>query len=147
MIENFSWPTWIGTPSQFGLLVVAIVSVVVAYIKVLPKMSELRIGSEQYNRAELVRQVSQATKDIKTCRDECAEQERKLQGQIDTLKTKINNEAWNRVQSEISLVHTLIQVVDAPQLKIILEALKQRSVTIPPEILESNEGADNGIDS
>lgn len=136
MFEGITWPSWIGTPSQLGLLLVVTGSIVLGYIKVLPKLLELKIGERASNKDRYTARVKELKEEVKACRDECDAQERRLQDQIDLLKTKINNEAWQRVQSEISLVHTLIQVVDAPQLKIILAALKQRSSLIPPEILE-----------
>jgi hypothetical protein len=68
------------------------------------------------------------------CERLCDEREEAFKNTIDELKTQINNEAWNRVQSEISLVNTLIAIVDAPQLRVILEALQRRSNSLPAAI-------------
>lgn len=114
-------------------------AVLIALIKIWPQLKQQSIDERLSIRDRYLLRIKELVQEVKDCRADCEEQERRLQGQIDGLKTKINNEAWQRVQSEISLVHTLIQVVDAPQLKLILDALKARSVTLP-HIIEGADG-------
>ena len=128
---KFNWPDWIGTPSQLGLLLAFIGSAIIAYIKIFPKVLEIRMTSQQNLQTQDRERITELVAQIKEIEDRCDERERELMAIIDDLKSKINNEAWQRVQSEISLVSTLLEVVPAQQLKQILEALQKRKIVLP----------------
>lgn len=127
---SFSWPTWIGTPSQLGLLLAFVGSVFLAWLKVYPKILELNLTDQARKRSELYAHIDRLNAELKTCKDECDAQEVRLKEQIERLVTKVNNEERQRVQSEISLVKILIDIVPAPQLKAILDALQKKDVTL-----------------
>jgi hypothetical protein len=137
MPTDFQWPTWLGTPSQVGLLVV----VFLALIKVWPTLRQQNIDAWLASKQSYVERIKDLERQVKECqadsikKDQDADKrERRLQDEIDALKTKINNEAWQRVQSEISLVSTLVAVVPNAELKIILEALQRRSALLPADV-------------
>lgn len=125
------WPSWVGTPSQFGLLVVVLGTIIIAWIKVWPKLRQLTIEERASIEDRNQTRIQGLVRDVKECREECREQEVRLTEKIDMLQNKINNEALQRVQSEISLVHTLLEIVDAPQLRLILAALEKRKTLLP----------------
>jgi hypothetical protein len=142
------FPSWAGSVPLWGIFFMA----VIALIKAWPKLKEIGVQERQGIRDPYVKRIRELAEDVKQCRKECDEQEvrlrremeekgeahrareEELKGEIDALKNKMNNEAWQRVQSEISLVRTLIQVVDAPELRVILEALQKRSAIMPAEV-------------
>lgn len=68
-------------------------------------------------------EVRTALEKLRACEEECDRRITKLQN-------KINNEAMQRVQSEISLVRTLLQVVPAPELTTVLKALEARKILL-----------------
>jgi hypothetical protein len=110
-----SWPSWLGSPSQFALLII----VILALIKVWPIIQKQLMDARAGREGRYSKRIRELEDNLERCHRECGER-------IDKLQTKINNEAMQRVQSEISLVSTIIQVVDAPQLKAILAALEKR---------------------
>lgn len=144
-MEWFVWPSWIGTPSQFGLLILAVGSVTVAWFKIWPRMKELGIGERQKEREDLLGRIRELRDFVTVCEKKCDDQAERLQGIIDGLRDKITNEALQRMQSEISLVNTLIEVVDAPQLRAVLHALEAKKVQAAVVIqLPPNGGAEYG---
>jgi transcriptional regulator of NAD metabolism len=88
---------------------------------------------------------------MKKNQEECEKDKEELRDIIEQLREKIRNEAEQRVQGEISLVSTLIQIVDAPQLKAILKALEQRQVRLQvaniQEISDNQRAGAEGNDS
>jgi hypothetical protein len=139
------FPSWLGSAPLWGVFAMILITL----IKVWPQLKQqgiderLNIRDRYLARINEMRtEVAIAREEVRQCKRDCDAQEVRLQGEIDILKNKLNNEAWQRVQSEISLVNTLIQVVDAPQLKAILAALEKRRTTLPPELIEGAEGHD-----
>lgn len=148
------FPAWIGTLPAWGTFFMVLAAITVAVVRIWPRLKELGITERQGIAQNYINRIIELRAEVKECRDNCDAQEARLRKEIDDnrkecdareeqlkqevdrLKMKINNEAWQRVQSEISLVNTLIQVVDAPELRVILEALRQRSALLPAEITE-----------
>lgn len=146
------FPAWIGTLPAWGTFFMVLAAITVAVVRIWPRLKELGITERQGIAQNYINRIIELKADVKECRDNCDAQEARLRKeiddnrkecdareedlkrQIDELKTKLNNEAWQRVQSEISLVNTLIQVVDAPELRVILEALQKRSSLLPAAI-------------
>jgi hypothetical protein len=156
MLEGVTWPAWIGTPSQLALLVVVSGSIIIGYIKVLPQILKLRQdertskreleASERDRIAGYYRTEVQALKErLEACEKKCSDDNTEAQKKIDYLQGRVSNEALQRVQSEISLVNTLIQVVDAPQLRTILTALEKRKVLLADlgSLILNGEGAED----
>lgn len=156
-LESFfsHFPTWAGNVPMWGVFAM----VLIALIKVWPKLKEIGVNERQGIRDPYIQRIRELADDVKHCRQECDEQERRLRHEIDgvkrgsdereaalkeridVLRTRVNNEAFQRVQSEISLVNTLIQVVDAPQLRTILKALEDRKAILPSLVeLKDKEG-------
>lgn len=119
MISFPEWPAWLGSPSQVVLLVL----VVIALIKIWPILQKQVFEARASREGRYGERIRHLEIELHKCHEECA-------AKIEKLQTKINNEAWQRVQSEISLVSTIIQVVDAPQLRQILAALERRKMTL-----------------
>jgi hypothetical protein len=135
---------YIGNAPMWGVFAMALIALIRAW----PKLKEIGVNERAGIRDPYLKRIRELAEDVKSCRRECDAQERRLRQEmddnkrecdqrerefkkeIDSLKEKMNNEAWQRVQSEISLVNTLIQVVDAPELRRILEALQKRSATM-----------------
>lgn len=145
------WPAiqpYVGTVPMWAMLAI----IVVAYLQMRPKMKAVEIKERESIRDPYLTRINELREDVEKCRQECNLQERELREEIDSnkkacdereealkkeiddLKTKINNEAWQRTQSEISLVTTLVQVLPDPLLKKVLEALNRRSVSQPGAI-------------
>lgn len=151
MVANL-FPAWIGTLPAWGTFFMVLAAITITTIRIWPRLKELGITERQGIANNYINRIIELKNDVKQCREECDAQEvrlrkeiddnrrecddreEQLKNEVDHLKTKINNEAWNRVQSEISLVNTLIQVVDAPELRVILEALQKRSALMPASI-------------
>jgi chromosome segregation ATPase len=133
------FPGWAGSVPMWGVFAMILITL----IKIWPQLRQQGIDERLNIRDRYLERIKDLVADVQHCRDECDAQERRLQAEIDILKDKLNNEAWQRVQGEISLVNTLIQIVDAPQLKAILAALEKRQRTLPPRIVkgDSHEGA------
>lgn len=134
------FPAWAGSVPMWGVFAMVLITL----IKVWPVLRAQTLAERVNMRDRFLARVKELSAEIKTARDECDTLKRKMQEEIDLLKNKLNNEAWQRIQGEISLVHTLIEIVDAPQLKRILDALERRKTTLPPVILEAHhEGAED----
>lgn len=129
MEEFINWPTWLGTPSQVLTLAIIVITLIKTWPIIQVKVIEARLTREGRYGAR----ISELEQSLKACHDECQER-------IDKLQTKLTNEARQRIQSEISLVHTLISVVDAPQLRTILAALERRRSLILSEGIEQLDG-------
>lgn len=127
-LASFQWPAWLGTPSQFALLAV----VVITLIKTWPLIQKNLMDAKLLKEGGYAKRITDLEGKLDECKRDCDERDRTSQTTIDSLKQQINNEAWQRVQSEISLVNTLIQIVPNPMLGQILEALKKRSGTLQP---------------
>jgi biopolymer transport protein ExbB/TolQ len=142
------FPAWAGSVPMWGVFAM----VLIALIRVWPRLRELSIQERANVRDPYLRRIAELAADVKDCRESCEKQEKelreeiaqnkrecddretRLKDEIDSLKTKINNEAWQRVQSEISLVNTLVQVLPSAELKLILDALQKRSALMPATV-------------
>ena len=120
-------PDWAGTAPMW-LIFGAIVTTL---IKTWPVIMERVEMAREGRRAHAGGRIGELEALLDECRKECDRRDEIYKTEIDALKTKINNEAWQRVQSEISLVNTLVQLLPNNELKLILEALQKRSALLP----------------
>lgn len=128
MFEGIAWPSWIGTPSQFAVAVMVAGSILIAYFKVWPIIRQQNIDERLKTSGNYIERISVLETQVRECEQRSDEREARLQEKVERLQTSLNNEVAQRVQSEISLVNTLIEVVDAPQLRAILKALEQKRI-------------------
>lgn len=124
------WPSWVGGVPALATLIIVIGYIVIQWLKNQPVMAQQKIDERLNIKTGYRDTIARLEQQVHECHEESRERERQLQDEIDVLKARINNEAFQRVQSEISLVNTLIQVVDAPQLQIILKALEAKQVRL-----------------
>lgn len=108
-----------GTAPQWGVLFLLAVVVVRTSPQWLTVWSTLKLARQE----RVAARITELETSVRECREECDRQ-------TDSLHQKLRNEAEQRVQSEISLVSTLVQIVDAPQLRAILTALESRKTIL-----------------
>lgn len=148
MLEGITWPAWIGTPSQLALLVVVSGSIILGYIKVLPNILKLRKEEREGRRQADADERENIASYYRERLTGCEQRIKELTELVEALQQKIAGDAMQRVQSEISLVNVLIQVVDAPQLRQVLDALESRKISLAgQQLLEiaNDKGADDEI--
>ena len=118
-------PVWAGNIPAWFLAA----TVIIALIKIWPKMREQGIAERLSIKDGYKDTIKDLEARVEQCHRESRQRERELQDEINTLKLRLSNEALQRIQSEISLVQTLIQIVpDAEQLKNIMAALESRQM-------------------
>lgn len=132
MIESI-WsklPDWAGTMPQWLLFA----TVVLGFFKIWPTIRQQNFDFTAAAKKAYDERILKLEDDLKECARLSDEREDMFKAEIDRLKTKINNEEWQRVQGEISLVNTLVQLLPNDELRIILEALQRRSTTLPGSV-------------
>lgn len=118
MFEGLEWPSWLGTPSQFALLVLF----AIALIKVWPILRAQTIAAREKARGELWTEVRDLRELLRKCQKDCDDYKRDSEAKILGIER-------NRLQEQISLINALMDgaQVDNPQLARIratLEALQ-----------------------
>lgn len=126
MEELRNIPPWVGSFPLWALFL----TVVGTLIKTWPLIQKNLIDAKMLKAGGYAKRITELEDKLSNCEVKCDEREVLFKKEIDDLKQKLNNEAWQRVQSEISLVATLVQIVPNPMLGQILEALKRRSTTL-----------------
>lgn len=137
-------PSWVGTAPQWAMMIL----LAIAVVRTSPQWLEAMFTAVQNRRSADRKRITELEAAIAECRRLCDEQDARLQQKIEDLQHKLSNEALQRVQSEISLVHTLIQIVDAPALKAVLTALERRQTLLfelaPAKGADDEEAEDEG---
>lgn len=146
MPEWITWPQWVGTPSQVGLLLVVIGTVLIAYIKVWPVLLEARITERHKERQELRARITELEKAVEDCRRECDRQTALLQDEIGDLQETIYGMRRQHVQEQISLINAIIESVDNPVLKKMLGALESVRSNLPGVKIIPGAGAGRNED-
>lgn len=137
-------PPWMGSLPAWSLLILVIGWIVLQRVKNQPVIRQQDIDERLAIKSGYIGRITQLEADVLLCRENCDAQEIRLQTKIDRLQDQLNNEAIQRVQGEISLINTLIDVVDAPQLKAILQALEKRQLRLQIDNVQLIEGKDDG---
>lgn len=122
-------PSWVGSVPAWTTLIVVIGYILIQVVKNHPVVEQQKITERLNIKEGYVRRISDLEKAVKECQDECKKQQDESAKIIQTLQEKLNNEAMQRVQGEISLVSTLIQIMpDAEQLRRVMAALEARQI-------------------
>jgi seryl-tRNA synthetase len=130
-------PPWMGSVPAWTTLVMVVGYIIIQWIKTRPAVLQHQIQERLNVSDSNLERIKHLEAAVRQCQLECEQHKTLLNKKCETLQERLNNEAMQRVQSEISLVNTLIQVVDAPQLKIILAALEARQTRmLKVEIVE-----------
>jgi len=115
-------PDWVGTAPQWGMFIL----LVIAFIRVSPEWLRILVEDQRAKRNRLGGRISELEAEIKRCHNECDQRIRAVQ-----------NELWGQrrqnIQAQISLVNTIIQTVDAPELKKFLAVLENVQATLQVE--------------
>lgn len=123
-------PSWAGNIPVWILLAIVFAGLVREWLKTQPVREQQKIDERLKIKEGYIGRINDLEDAVRECQRECEEHKKELRKVIDQLQDRVNNEARQRVQSEISLVSTLLKVVDAPQLKIILDELEKRQTTM-----------------
>jgi hypothetical protein len=138
-------PPWAGNVPVWILLAVVIAGLVREWLKTQPVREQQKIDERLKIKEGYMGRINDLEDAVRECQRECEQHKKELREVINKLQDRVNNEARQRVQGEISLVSTLLKVVDAPQLKIILAELEKRqtSMALLNVQLLGSEGADD----
>lgn len=145
-------PDWMGSLPAWATFFVVVGYIVVQWLKNQPALRKQESEERQHDRDTDQDRIKRLETLVEECHAQSRIREAELQEEIDTLKMRLSNEALQRIQSEISLVQTLIQIVpDAAQLKAIIAGLESRQVrmvreemnrlNVEKEAGDENEGA------
>jgi hypothetical protein len=126
------WPIWLGGVPAGATFLIVLGYIVIQYLKNQPLIQRQNMEERLNVKRGYKDRIKELEFQVDRCHEESRRREYELQSEIDALKEKMNNEAWQRVQSEISLVSILLEVVEAPQMKAILDALKVKQARMPP---------------
>lgn len=135
------WPNWLGGIPALTTMLIIIGYIIVQHQKNKPLLEKIASDERLNIKTGYRETIARLEKNVHDCHQESRQREDALQKEIDTLKQRINNAEWQRTQSDISLVSVLLDILPAPQMKQILEALKKKQATlpVPPEIIEGAE--------
>ncbi len=124
------WPSWMGGLPALATFIMVAGYIIQQWVKNRPTMQQQEIDERRARSSTYQGRITTLENQVRECHERSERREAELQGEIDLLKDKINNEAMQRVQSEISLVNTLIQIVPADELKKILTELENRQIRL-----------------
>lgn len=119
----------IGTIPQWGMFIL----LAIAVVRTSPQWLQTLITAAKDRKDRLGKRISELEQKLHDCEEKCDQREAVFKEEIDRLKTKVNNEAWQRTQSEISLVTTLVRILPKPELQQVLEALQRQSRMLPAD--------------
>lgn len=106
-------PVWAGTVPQWGMFIL----LAIAVVRVSPQWLNSLLTATQNKRASQGQRITELEEAVKFCREECDRQTEMLHKEIHGLRRQ-------HIQEQISLINTIIQSVDAPQLKLFLRTLE-----------------------
>lgn len=143
----FKWPEWIGSPSQFGLLVI----VFAAFLRWSLPWRKMSIDEGTQIRKELREELVKVRGEHKVCEDALRSAQKELgvlRDEVNDLENRVAGLRRQHVQEQISLINSIIESVDAPQLKTFLKTLESVQRSLPRIEIEeqrneriSDEGA------
>lgn len=139
------WPAWIGTPSQAGVLIIAIV----ALLRWSLPWRKMSIDEGTQIRQELRAEITKVRSEHKICEDELASTKKEveeLRDEVNNLEERILGMRRQHVQEQISLVAAIIASVPDPSLRKLLMALESVQRNLPTRIMEDlkHEGLNDG---
>lgn len=133
-------PPWIGSVPAWSALIIMLGYIAIQALKNKPVLNQQAIDDRHRIKEGYVKRIEVLEAAVKECERKCDEREEIFKEQIEKLQERIRNEAEQRVQSEISLVATLIDVVPAEQLKKVLAALQAKQVRLQSLAVEALSG-------
>lgn len=113
-------PSWIGTVPQWGMLIV----LCIAIVRTSPQWLSALLTAAHNKRASYANRITELEEAVKFCREECDRQTGLLYEEIHGMRRQ-------HVQEQISLINSIIQSVDAPQLKLFLRTLESVQRNLP----------------
>lgn len=131
-MSEFTWPAWlVGTPSQFALLIIALV----ALIKVWPILQRNILDAKERRESRYSARITHLEQAVKECHSQCEEQKNGLRVEVRRLEELRLSDRAQNLQEQISLVSILVKNVDNPLLDRILQSLQARSIAEKPREL------------
>lgn len=139
-------PNWVGSVPQWGMFILLLIAVVRTSPQWLGVWSNMKLQAS--NRVatritELESNLREAHRDydekIQKCRDDCDKQTKFLQDEIGDLEDAIAGMRKQHIQEQISLINTIIESVDAPQLKLFLRTLETVQRNLPVQEVPPTE--------
>lgn len=106
-------PVWAGTVPQWGMFVL----LAIAVVRVSPQWLSSLLTATQNKRASQGKRITELEEAVRFCREECDRQTEILHNELHGMRRQ-------HVQEQISLINTIIQSVNAPQLKLFLRTLE-----------------------
>lgn len=127
MSEIFPFLQMLGTKAGWLPLWGIFGMVLIAFIKVWPQLKQQSIDERLSIKNGYIDRIKGLERDVKECRDQCDADTRQLNEHITALQEELYGLRKQHIQEQISFINAITQSVDAPQLKILLQALENGS--------------------
>ncbi len=122
-------PSWAGTLPQWGVFVLLLIAVVRTSPEWLNTWTRLR--AERSNR--LGKRILELEQQVKECQRECDEHKELLRREVHGLKTQ-------RLAEQTTIMKAILRMSNDPEVARQLTLLEAMSASLPPIILEDEDG-------